>query len=229
MNQIEVAGVRVAYERAGAGPELVLLHGGFGFDGRSWLRQLDALSDTFTVVAWDMPGCGRSADPPETFRASDFADCLAAFIGALALELYRRQPTIPQSLILASAYAGWAGSLPPEAVEQRKSQALRALALSPEQWARRWSPSMLSASAPAELTEEVEASLSTSHPDGQRVIVSAFGDQDVRSPVSVGEDLHARIPGSQFVVMPRVGHVSNIEAPERFNAAVRAFLQSLDA
>jgi pimeloyl-ACP methyl ester carboxylesterase len=263
MDQIEVAGVRVAYERAGAGPALVLLHGGFGFDSRSWSRQLAALSDAFTVVAWDMPGCGRSADPPETFRASDFADCLAAFIGALglerphllglsfgsalALELYRRQPTIPQSLILASAYAGWAGSLPPEVVEQRKRQVLHALTLPPEQWARQWSPSMLSASAPAELATEVVASLSAFHPAGQRVIVSAFGDQDlrdvlpriavptlllygdqdVRSPVSVGENLHALIPGSRLVVMPGVGHVSNIEAPERFNAAVRAFLQSL--
>jgi pimeloyl-ACP methyl ester carboxylesterase len=108
---------------------------------------------------------------------------------------------------------------------------------------------MLSASAPAELAKEVEASLSAFHPAGQRVIVSAFGDQDlrdvlqrvavptllldggqdVRSPLSVGEGLHALIPGSRLEVMPGVGHVSNIEAPEQFNAAVRAFLQSLDA
>jgi pimeloyl-ACP methyl ester carboxylesterase len=86
------------------------LHGGFGFDSRSWRRQLDALSDAFTVVAWDMPGCGRSSDPPETFGAFDFADCLTAFIpvlglerphllglsfgSALALELYRWHPSI---------------------------------------------------------------------------------------------------------------------------------------
>jgi pimeloyl-ACP methyl ester carboxylesterase len=87
------------------------------------------------VVAWDAPGCGQSTDPPETFRASDYADCLAAFIdalglgrphllglsfgGVLALDFYRRYPTIPRTLILASACAGWAGSLPAEAVEQR--------------------------------------------------------------------------------------------------------------
>src|SRR5262245_54469506 len=162
MEQIQANGLSIAYERAGVGPALVLLHGGFGFDSRSWRRQLEALCDEFTVVAWDMPGCGRSADPPETFRAADLAECLAAFIGALglerphllglsfggalALELYRRYPAIPRSLILASAYAGWAGSLPPEAVEQRKTQVLQALALSPKQWARQWSPSMLSAS-----------------------------------------------------------------------------------
>jgi pimeloyl-ACP methyl ester carboxylesterase len=264
MDRIEINGLPIAFERSGTGPALVLLHGGFGFDSRSWRRQIDALSDEFTVVAWDMPGCGRSADPPETFRAPDFADCLADFIGALglerphllglsfgsalALELYRWHPAIPQSLILASAYAGWAGSLPAEAVEQRKQHVMQALDLPAEQWAREWSPSMLSPSAPTELVDEVVASLAAFHPAGQRVIIRAFGDQDlrdvlsrvavptlllygdrdVRSPISVGEDLHTRIPGSQFVVLPGVGHVSNVEAPERFNAEVHRFLRSLN-
>jgi pimeloyl-ACP methyl ester carboxylesterase len=264
MDQIEINGLPIAYERVGVGPALVLLHGGFGFDSQSWRRQLDSLCDEFTVVAWDMPGCGRSADPPETFRFSDFADCLATFIGALglerphllglsfggalALELYRWYPAIPRSLILASAYAGWAGSLPTEAVEQRKQHVLRALDLPPELWAREWSSTMLSASAPTEVVDEVVASLSTFHPLGQRVLFHAFGDQDlrdvlsriaaptlllygdrdVRSPVSVGEELHARIPSSQLVVLPGVGHVSNLEAPERFNAEIRRFLRSLN-
>jgi pimeloyl-ACP methyl ester carboxylesterase len=264
MERIEINGLPIAYERVGVGPALVLLHGGFGFDSRSWRRQLDTLSDEFTVVAWDMPGCGRSADPPEMWHAADFADCLAAFTSALglehphllglsfgsvlALEFYRWHPAIPRSLILASAYAGWAGSLPAEAVEQRKQRVMRALDLSAEQWAREWSPSMLSPAAPAELADEVVASLSNFHPAGQRVIIRAFGDQDlrdtlsgiavptlllygdrdVRSPVSVGEDLHARILGSQLVVLPGVGHVSNLEAPERFNDEVRRFLRSLN-
>jgi pimeloyl-ACP methyl ester carboxylesterase len=265
MEQIETNGLPIAYERTGVGPALVLLHGGFGFDSRSWRRQLDALSDEFTVVAWDMPGCGSSADPPATWRFCDFADCLAAFIGALglehphllglsfggalALELYRRHPAVPQSLILASAYAGWAGSLSAEAVEQRKRHVLRALDLRPEQWAREWSPSMLSPSAPAELVDEVVASLCAFHPVGQRVLFRAFadkdlrdvlpgiavptlllyGDRDVRSPLNVGQELHAHIPGSRLVVLPGVGHVSNLEAPERFNAEVRRFLRSLHA
>jgi pimeloyl-ACP methyl ester carboxylesterase len=264
MDQIEINGLPIAYERAGVGPALVLLHGGFGFDSRSWRRQLDALSNEFTVVAWDMPGCGRYADPPDTFRASDFADCLATFIGALglerphllglsfggalALELYRWHPAIPRSLILASAYAGWAGSLPAEAVEQRTQHELQALDLPPEQWAREWSPSMLSPSAPTEVVDEVVASLSAFRPAGQRVMVRTvrdqdlrdvlpgiavptlllYGDRDVRSPVSVGEEWHARIPSSQLVVLPGVGHVSNLEAPERVNAEVRRFLRSLN-
>lgn len=85
MDEVEVGGHRIAYERKGDGPPLVLLHG-WPMDGREWRRQVEGLSDEFTVVAWDAPGAGRSTDPPETFRLPDWADCLAAFIEALGLE-----------------------------------------------------------------------------------------------------------------------------------------------
>lgn len=84
MDEIEVAGLRIAFERAGEGPPLVLLHGILG-DSRVWRRQLDDLSDEFTVVAWDAPGCGRSSDPLETFRMPQYADYLAGFVDALGL------------------------------------------------------------------------------------------------------------------------------------------------
>lgn len=53
-----------------------------------------------------------------------------------------------------------------------------------------------------------------------------YGDQDVRAPLRVAEHLHAEIPTSRLVVMPGVGHVSSVEAPERFNAELRSFLRS---
>ena len=85
MEEIEVQGLRIAYERAGEGPPLVLLHGFVGNSGE-WRRTLDTLSDEFTLVAWDAPGSGRSSDPPESFRMPDYADCLARFVRALGLE-----------------------------------------------------------------------------------------------------------------------------------------------
>jgi pimeloyl-ACP methyl ester carboxylesterase len=263
MDQIVVGGLRIAYRRAGVGPPLVLLHGG-PLDSREWRWQLDGLSDEFTVVAWDMPGCGGSADPPEHFRTRDYADCLAEFIGALgleqphvlglsfgsglALELYRWHPRIPRTLILASAYAGWAGSLPPEVAEQRKQGMLRRIELPPDEFAREFLPSLLADSATPELIEEVRAILSDFHPAGQRALLRAgfaehdardvlalidvptlllYGDNDVRSPLSVAEEMHARIAGSRLVVIPGVGHMADMEAPDRFNVEVRTFLKSV--
>ena len=51
-----------------------------------------------------------------------------------------------------------------------------------------------------------------------------YGGRDVRARLAVAEHLHAAIAGSQLVVLPGVGHVCNIEAPDAFNAAVRDFL-----
>ena len=84
MEFVRVDGLEIAYERVGAGPPLVLVHGAAG-DGRLWQPQLAALSDEFTVVAWDEPGAGRSSDVPAGFGLDDYANCLAALIQELDL------------------------------------------------------------------------------------------------------------------------------------------------
>ena len=263
MDSIEVGGLAIAFVRQGTGPPLLLLHGILQ-DSRAWRPQLDALSDEVTVVAWDAPGCGRSSDPPEAYRLPEYADCLVAFIDALglerphvlglsfgavlALELYRRHPRVPRSLVLASAYAGWAGSLPAEVVDQRLRQALREADLPADQFVPGWIPGLLTDSAPAELVDDVVAMMSGFHPAGYRAMARGlaeadlrdvlprigvstlllYGDADRRSPLSVAEDLHARIPGSTLAVIPAVGHLANLEAPERFEAEVRGFLRGAD-
>ena len=54
-----------------------------------------------------------------------------------------------------------------------------------------------------------------------------YGSADVRSPLTVAEGLHTQIPGSRLVVMPGIGHLSNVDAPDLFNAEVRRFLNSV--
>jgi pimeloyl-ACP methyl ester carboxylesterase len=76
----------MAYERAGDGPPLVLLHGYVGDGPTTWRPQLEGLGDEFTVIAWDAPGAGRSSDPPESFGMTGYADCLAGFVECLGLE-----------------------------------------------------------------------------------------------------------------------------------------------
>jgi pimeloyl-ACP methyl ester carboxylesterase len=134
MDVVEIDGLRLAFRRAGNGPAVVFVHGG-AEDGRTWTPQLDALSDEFTVIAWDEPGAGGSGDVPEGFALSDYADHLAGLIRALdispctlvglswgvtvILELYRRHPSVARSLVLADGYAGWRGSLGPEEADAR--------------------------------------------------------------------------------------------------------------
>lgn len=140
---VEVRGLEIAYERVGAGPPLVFLHGA-AEDSRIWQPQLAGLADEFTVVAWDEPGAGQSSDLPECLGLSGLADVLAALSetldlgpahvaglswgGTVALELYRRHPALVATLIMIDTYAGWKGSLPTDEVAARVSGARRMLA-----------------------------------------------------------------------------------------------------
>jgi pimeloyl-ACP methyl ester carboxylesterase len=263
VDSLEINGFQIAYRRAGEGPALLLLHGGPTHSGE-FRQQLEQVSDQFTVIAWDMPGCGQSSDPPEDFRIRDYVACLARLIAALgldqthvlglsfgtglALELYRAHPELVRSLILVSAYAGWAGSLPPEVAAQRKQRMLQMIELPPDAWAREWLPTLLTDSAPPEVVEELKAILLDFHPAGQRTLLESgfaehdlrdllpriqvptlllYGEMDVRSPLNVAKEMHASVPESQLVIIPGVGHMADMEGPDPMNAAVRRFLHSL--
>ena len=258
----EAGGLSVAYQRAGDGPALVLLHG-FTHDSRVWRPQLEGLSDQFDVVAWDAPGAGRSADPPEPFTIGDWADCLAELLdaagvqtahvvgyswgGLLAQVFYRRHPARVRSLVLADTYAGWKGSLPEPIPEERLAACLRDASLPPSEFVPKYLPGMFSGSPTQGARDELAAIMSDFHPIGFRLMAKAlaradtrdllptihvptlliWGDADARSPLFVAHQLRDAIPGTRLVVIPGVGHVSNLEASARFNAEVRDFCMSV--
>lgn len=261
---IEVDGQVIGFRSAGSGAPVLLLHGAWS-DSREWRPQLEGLADDFTVIAWDAPGCGASSDPPENFRLPDYADIAAGLIrsldldrphvvglsfgGGLAIELYRRHPDLPRSLVLASAYAGWAGSLPPEVVEARVERVLAEADLPPETWVASYLPGFFAGPVPREVIAEMTAIMGDVRAAGIKPMVKAFaeadlrdalpgitvptlllhGELDERAPLSVTSGLQAGIRSAELVVMPGVGHVSNVEAPAAFNAEVRRFLRSIPA
>ena len=264
MEHVDVNGLRIAFQRSGQGPCLLLLHGAVS-DSRVWRAQLESLSDAFTVVAWDAPGCGGSSDPPDRFRMADYAACLRGFIGALdigrphvlghswgsalALELYRQRPALVRSLLLVGAYAGWAGSLPPEEVEQRLQFALRIAELPSGAFEPSSMPGLFSEAMPADKASDLATIMSEIRPAGTRAMARAlaeadlrdllphiavptlllYGDADERSPLSIARELHARIPGSTLAVMPGLGHECYLESAEAFDTEVRDFLAAIPA
>jgi pimeloyl-ACP methyl ester carboxylesterase len=195
MHRAEVGGLSVAYERAGDGPPMILLHG-FTHDSRAWRPQLQSLADQFTVIAWDAPGAGHSPDPPETFGIGDWADCLAAFFdavgvdsahivglswgGLLAQEFYRRHAARVRSLVLADTYAGWSGSLPEPVPKERLAACLRDASRPPAEFVARYLPGMFSASPRLEVRDELGRIMSEFHPLGFRLMATALARADTR-------------------------------------------------
>jgi pimeloyl-ACP methyl ester carboxylesterase len=261
MHRAEIRGLSIAYERSGSGPVLALLHG-FACDSRAWRPQLEGLAGDFTVVAWDAPGAGLSADPPDTFETADWADCLAGLLDALgtrsahvvglswggivAQEFYRRHSARTSSLVLAGTYAGWYGSLPGPAVEDRLATCLRYAERPADELVSALLPSMFGPSAAQEVRDELAGIMSDVHPLGFRLMslstasdrraglhtiqvptLLVWGEADARSPVGVAHQLGDAIPGARLVTIPGAGHVSNLEAPSQFNAAVLDFCRSV--
>ncbi len=192
MDTVMVDGLRIAYERAGAGPTLVLLHGYVADGPTTWRRQLDGLCDEFTVVAWDAPGVGGSSDPPEGFGMAGYADCLAGFVdalgldrpnvvglsfgGSLALAFEDRHVAVARAMVLVSAYAGWGGSLPVDIAEARLQQALVLADLSPDKFVEALLPTMFSSAVSAETVAAFRSSMLEFHPVGFRALARAAAE-----------------------------------------------------
>ena len=184
-------GLKVAYERVGEGPLLVLVHGA-GLDGRMWRPQLATLADEFTVVAWDEPGAGRSDDVPVGFGLADYAHCLAAVIAAVGLgsahvaglswggtvvqELYRHLPERVATLILAGSYAGWKGSLPAEEVQARLEGVRKMLAAGE----RYDPPGLFAGEPPSEFASLLEEMTATARPASLGAQLSVMTQTDQR-------------------------------------------------
>jgi pimeloyl-ACP methyl ester carboxylesterase len=264
MEQVEVDGLTITYERAGSGPLVMLLHGYLGDGPSVWRHQIDGLAPDFTVVAWNAPGAGASSDPPETYGIDGYAECLAGFLdslgigpahvvglsfgGALALAFQRRHQAWTKSLVLASAYAGWRGSLGLEAAEARLAQAMRLSRVAPDELVETLLPTMFALPVAPDDLEAHRTAMADFHPIGFRAMAFAsaedvsdvlgtiavptllvYGDNDVRAPMAVAERMHAAIGSSRLVVLEGAGHVCNVELPQRFNEQVRAFLLTCES
>ena len=53
------------------------------------------------------------------------------------------------------------------------------------------------------------------------------GAADARSPLANAEALHAAIPTSQLVVLPKLGHACVVEDPEACAAEIRSFVTTV--
>lgn len=60
----DAAGCRIVWRRFGAGPHVLLVHGGHG-SWLHWVRNIEALATRHTVWVPDLPGYGASGDPSD--------------------------------------------------------------------------------------------------------------------------------------------------------------------
>jgi pimeloyl-ACP methyl ester carboxylesterase len=165
--------------------------------------------------------------------------------GTVALELYSRRPDLVATLLLADTYAGWKGSLPAEEVRARVEGVRQMVAAGGESFDPTL-PGLFAGAPPAEFVPLLESMAADVRPESMKtaLFVMAEADQrdllprvdvptlliwgelDGRSPLSVARQFKDAIPHAELVTIPGAGHLSNLEAPEPFNNAVRGFCRA---
>jgi pimeloyl-ACP methyl ester carboxylesterase len=165
--------------------------------------------------------------------------------GTVVLELYSRHPGLVATLILIDTYAGWKGSLPAHEVQARVAGAREMLAAPPGDFDPTL-PGLFAGDPPADFVPLLAAIAADVRPAtlGQELAIMAdadlsdllphiavptlllWGESDARSPLTVARQFEEAIPDTELVVIQGAGHMSNLERPERVNAAVREFCRA---
>jgi pimeloyl-ACP methyl ester carboxylesterase len=248
MAYIDRNGAKIFYEERGRGPAVLLSHG-YSASTRMWRGQLDALSDAYHTIAFDMRGHDRSDSPSDpalyshALTVGDMAAVLdacgerTAVIGGLSLggymtlEFNLAHPNRTRALMLFDtgpgykkdeARAGWnkTADAMARALETKGIDA--ALGGAETRLANHRSAQGLAHAARGMLAQ-FDSRAIESLPSIKVPTLVLAGEND--APFLAATDyMAAKIPGAEKVILKNAGHAANIDQPEAFNAAVRRFL-----
>jgi 3-oxoadipate enol-lactonase len=228
----------------------VFLHG-IGGDRAHWAAQLDFFSRRFKAAAWDARGYGDSGDyegplqfddfTADLLRVLDFLEEPRAHVvglsmgGRIARNFALAHPDRVLTLTLANTSPGF-DALSSEEVERFVEERRDRTAGSLRQ--------LLGSRAPAGAHEALAASFARLRRESYLKTLAASVSQDRAAPleriaaptlvVTGDEDrvypqelalrMARRIPGAELLVLEGCGHLSNLEQPAVFNAALLDFI-----
>ncbi len=235
---------------AGRGPLIVFLHG-IGGNRSHWNSQMEFFCGRFRVAAWDARGYGQSEDYTGPLCFEDFSADLLRVLdhlreakahivglsmgGRIARNFALQHPERVRTLTLANTSPGF-DALSSEEVERFVEERRNRTPRTTEQ--------LLGSRAHADAARALAASFEALRKDSYIKTLEASVAQDRAAPleeiavptlVIAGEEdrvyppalarrMAQRIPGAELVTLEGCGHLSNLEQPERFNAALLDFL-----
>lgn len=169
--------------------------------------------------------------------------------GYLAFALYRQAPARFRGLVLANTKAG---ADTEEGREARRKMRALVEREGPSAVGDDMLPKLLGRTTQErkpELTRHVRALIEANRaeaiagaigammtrPDSRPLLPSiacptlvVAGDEDTLIPPAAAREMHDAIPGSHLEILPRCGHLANLEQPQDFNRALGRFLEGLE-
>jgi pimeloyl-ACP methyl ester carboxylesterase len=247
---VAVGDCRIRMMRGGAGDPLVYLHGA---SGAAWLPVLQTLATKYDVIAPEHPGFGESDTPDWLDNIHDLAyfyldlfDALKldrinlvgnSLGGYIAAEIAVRSTARLASLTLCDAAGLFVeGATQLDTFLVSDEQRLRAFFYDPKRAdamiARVLDPRVEETALRNQATVAKLLWQPRSHDPSlakwlHRIDVPTlliWGDHDRLFPLQHAQAFAKAIPGAKLVVIPKCGHVPQIEKPEEFAAALESFL-----
>lgn len=248
MPYINRDGVNIYYEERGKGPAVLLSHG-YSASTRMWSGQMEALSDRYHIIAWDMRGHDRSDSPDSPalysheFTVADMAAILdacgatRAVIGGLSLGGFMSlafnlaHPERVAALMLFDTGPGYKKDGPRQEwnkmtgsmAKALETKGLSALGASEEVTLAQHRSAQGLAHAARGILAQSDGSVIESLPSITVPTLVLAGAKDVQF-LAATDYMAAKIPGAEKVILEGAGHAANIDQPKAFNEAVRAFL-----
>jgi 3-oxoadipate enol-lactonase len=258
MAKVKVGPLDIAFHEKGSGENIVFLHGvgsdisvwkrQLEYFSKKWR----AIAIEYPGYGEsDLPAKGLNLEEVGRFLfgAMDGLEIVEAHIvglsmgGVMALEMVRRQPNRLRSLTLANTFARHPNAMPileglhrdistmtmfdfakgrvdlilaPDAAEALKQEVIETMAKIDKR-TYHWSTT-------AVWTADYRKDL----PQIQRPVLIAIGEHDQLTPIALSEELAREIPGAKLQVIPKAGHLSNLDNPDFFNRIVSEFILSVD-
>jgi pimeloyl-ACP methyl ester carboxylesterase len=240
----------VEYEEAGTGRPLVLLHA-FPLNPSMWQPQMDALAPHFGVEQSTFTVEQMASDVVALLDYLQIEEPVVlgglSMGGYVAMALARQYPERVRALILADT-RGEADSDEARANRNRLIEkahdegagavwnAMKGKMFSPTTGETSESHSFADATAAQQSTAQVVGALQAlrDRPDAHTALATLnipslvlVGADDAITTPELAQALVNTLPQAKLVTIADAGHLSNLEKPQQFNAAVLQFLQSL--
>jgi pimeloyl-ACP methyl ester carboxylesterase len=233
-----VNGIRIWYAEFGAGPPVILLHGGLA-SSDYWGLQVRALSGHYHVIVMDSRGHGRSSRDDQPFGYDLMAADVMALMDHLRLEraavvgwsdgaILGLDIAIHHPERLTKLFAFGANSDPSGVADSSGSPVFTAYIARAEKEYDRLSPT------PGQYREFLAQinRMWESQPHFSRAELRAIttptwivdGDHDEAIKRENTELMAAEIPGAGLLLQPGVSHFSFLQDPQQFNADLLHFL-----
>ncbi len=246
--KIEINNLKIAYQVAGEGKAVVLLHG-WGAEAASFKPLFEWLAASHKVYVLDLPGFGNSEIPPTAWGTSDYARCVTDFFeklniskahvighsfgGRISIIIGAKRPEKVDKLILVDS----AGIKPPRTARYYLRVSIAKIgrlvgrcgkygAHIANRVSQRMGSTDYKNAGPMRgtLVKVVNEDLRPLLAQIGAPTLLIWGEADTDTPVSYGKIMEKEIPDAGLVVLKGAGHFSYLDRFPQFCRILASFL-----